>query len=253
MTDTVATYYVRDQRMSSKAGKKPDVQRLANELTADPAYVTGARPFPRALTDAEAIAIAEALQAEVDRGAAARANQIGKQGLKLACGRGCNGCCEEPIMVYRPESIAVARWLQRPGNAPARESFLAAYAAWRERAGHAPARLSALSGNDDAEAYRAAHVDGWRRRALCAFNQDGDCSIYPVRPMTCRNAHALESSDRCNGASPLPAARVTFVPLDQFLARARLLLSAANNATGGPPARLEALCDAVHALLAESS
>ena len=191
----------------------------------------------------EAIAFARALQEEVDRGADARAAQIQRQGLTLACGRGCCDCCEEPVMVYRPESLAVAAWLELPEQAAVRDAFVAAYPAWKERAGDTPARLSALTGQ---KGYLAAHIEGWRKRVLCAFNQNGDCTIYPVRPITCRNAHALDTSDRCNGSSPLPAARVTFVPLDSFITRTRPALAEAHDAAGGPEGRLEALCDVVH-------
>jgi Fe-S-cluster containining protein len=229
-----------------------DPRRLADlvaDLAKDPAYATGRRSYPRTVTADDAIEIAEGLEGEVERGVEARARQIARQGMTLACRRGCNGCCEEPIMVFRPEALAVARWLADPERAAIRERFLAAYPRWKETIGDAPARLAALSSGDDADAYRRAHIDGWRKRAMCPFNQEGDCTIYPVRPMTCRNAHAVDTSDRCSGASPEPAARVTFVPLDQFLERSRRLLAAVHNAIGGPKATLEPLPDAVKALL----
>ena len=34
-----------------------------------------------------------------------------------------------------------------------------------------------------------------QRRAMCAFNHEGACSIYPVRPAVCRKAHALDTSE----------------------------------------------------------
>jgi Fe-S-cluster containining protein len=219
--------------------------KLVNDLSSDPEYASGRRKFPQRVSLDDAGAIAGALQAEVDKGVEARAAVIASQGLVLACKRGCNGCCEEPIMIFRPEAARVARWLAEPENAAVREAFLAAYPAWKERVGDTPARLSALFTRDPG-AYIDAHIEGWTKGVLCAFNRDGDCTIYPVRPITCRGGHALDTSEYCNGASTRPAARAKFVPLDQFIARTRQLLSAAHNAARGPKGRVEALCNIVH-------
>ncbi len=223
--------------------------RLVQELAADPAYASGRRSFPRTVTAEDAVAIAGALTREIDRGCEARARVAERDGVKLACGRGCNGCCQEPILVYRPESVRVAAWLALPENSAARESFLAAYPIWKGQAGDGPEKLAALTVNGDVATFKAAHVAEWRKQVLCAFNRGGDCSIYPVRPGVCRNAHAVGSSERCSGASNAPATRLEFVPLDTFLERARMLLRAAHHAMGGPRGQPQPLCDEVHRLL----
>src|SRR5512140_301468 len=124
------------------------VEQLMNELASDPAYATGERKFPRRVSLDEAAEIAASLQDEVDKGVEARAAGIAAKGLELACKRGCNGCCEEPIMIFRPEAARVARWLDLPENAEARAAFRAAYPAWRDRVGDTPAKLSAKFAND---------------------------------------------------------------------------------------------------------
>jgi Fe-S-cluster containining protein len=228
-----------------------DVERLrtlVDELASDPGYASGARKFPRRVSLDDAATIAGGLQDEVDAGVAAREAQIAAQGLVLACKRGCTGCCEEPIMIFRPEAARVARWLEQPENAAARDAFRAAYKDWKKRAGDTPARLSALFVGDP-ERYIKAHVEGWRQGVLCAFNQGGDCTIYPVRPIVCRGGHALNTSEYCTGAADRPAARATFVPLDQFIARTRKLLAATHNAARGPRGRVEALPDVVYEML----
>ena len=151
-------------------------------------------------------------------------------------------------MVYRPEAARVARWLDRPENAEARAAFRAAYPAWRDRQGDTPARLSATFVNHP-DRYVDAHKAAWGRRILCAFNVDGACSIYPVRPTVCRLAHALDTAEHCHAGAAQPAHRATFVPLDQFVARTRTLLAAAHHAARGPKARVEALCAVVYELL----
>jgi Fe-S-cluster containining protein len=225
------------------------LSRLIDELVSDPGYASGRRSFPRTVAPEDAITIAAALTNEIDKGCAARAQVAERDGVTIACGRGCNGCCQEPIIVYRPDSLRVAAWLSRPENSAAREAFLAAYPIWKGQVGDGPAQLAALTVKGDAAAFKAAHVVEWRKQVLCAFNRGGDCSIYPVRPGVCRNAHAVDTSERCSGASDKPATRLEFVPLDQFVERARHLLRAAHHALGGPRGQPEPLCDVVHQML----
>jgi Fe-S-cluster containining protein len=226
--------------------------KLVGDLSSDPGYATGARKFPRPVSLDDAVTIANGLQSEVDGGVEARAAAVTANGDVIACTRGCNGCCEEPIMVFRPEAVQVARWLDRPENAEVRDAFLAAYPAWKQRTGDTSARLSELF-DGDADRYLEVHVAGWAKGVMCAFNRNGDCSVYPVRPITCRNGHALTTSERCRAPTPAPAVRATFVPLDDFIERTRWLLAAAHNAIGGgPKGRVEALCDVVHELLMKS-
>ena len=118
-------------------------QALFDELLADPAYASGERRFPRRLSRDEAADLAEGLAAQVDRGCEARADVGRKQSLPIVCAVGCNGCCEELVLVYQPEAIAVTRWLMRPENQAVRDAFLAAYPAWKAATGGTPAQMAA--------------------------------------------------------------------------------------------------------------
>src|SRR5688572_22360259 len=226
--------------------------RLVEELTSDPGYASGRRSYPRTVSVQDAVTIAGVMTEEIDRGCEARAKVAERDGMKIACARGCNGCCQEPILVYRPESLRVAAWLARPENRGIREAFLAAYPAWRERVGDGPTRLASIPVNEGM-AYKEAHVAEWRRQALCPFNQGGDCSIYPVRPGVCRNAHAVDTHEYCAGSSSRPATRLEFVPLDRFIERSAALLRATHHALGGPRMRPQPLADEVHRMLGEVS
>jgi Fe-S-cluster containining protein len=228
------------------------VERLIEELAADLEGYARNRRFPRKVPLQEAEQIAAFLQEQVDMGVDARARAIARSDVALACTRGCNGCCEEPIMVFRPESARVAHWLARPENAGAKEAFLAAYPAWSARIGTHVEELSALFETDPSN-YVGHHVDVWRKGVVCVFNRDGDCTVYPVRPIVCRTAHALETNEHCKGSSETPATHATFVPLDEFVARARALLRATHNATHGTRGRPTALPHAVYAMLTNSA
>lgn len=227
-------------------------RELAAALVADRAYATGERAFPRPLTPEDAVDITADLHEVLDGAAEARATAARQLGRPLACGLGCTGCCEELVMVFRPEALRVARWLARPENAAAREAFLNAHAVWKQRVGDAPARLAALFAGGDEAAHLAMHIAQWRRRILCAFNRDGACTIYPVRPLLCRNAHAVGTSAHCYGDDPsdLVPVWLSSGELDEWMENARATLRAMHHALGGPRLAPAALCDAVAELLA---
>jgi hypothetical protein len=153
-------------------------------------------------------------------------------------------------MVYLPEALAAARFLARPENAAARAAFLDGHVRWRAAIGDAPERLSDLFQRGDKAGFDALLMETWRRRVLCAFNHEGRCVIYPVRPIGCRNAHALGTSDRCRPDHPAGTAEaLSFVPLDDFMVRATRLLRATHNAASPERHRSETVCAAVHRLL----
>ncbi|MSP60939.1 MAG: hypothetical protein EXR72_11460 [Myxococcales bacterium] len=223
---------------------------LAAELAGKASYATGARPFPRPVGDEECSALAAALAAQVDLGTAARARVASESGFTIACREGCNACCEVMVMVYRPEALAIARFLDRPENAAARAAFLAAYRPWRVAVGDAPERLTDRFVAGDPVGYDALHLLQFRRRVLCAFNHEGRCTIYPVRPLGCRNALALDTHELCAADHPsgrAPAA-LAFVPLDRFMQSATKVLRAAHNANRPSEERhrQESVCVAVH-------
>ena len=220
------------------------------QLISDPAYATGRRSFPRTVTVTDAADIADGLHHEVEAGTAARAKAMALQDIRLACHRGCAGCCEELVLVYRPESLTVARYLGSPAGAAARAAFVAGYPRWRDAVGDAPRRLADLLAAADRR-YEEEHRVQWRRRVPCAFLACAQCTVYPVRPINCRTANAIDVSERCFGDFPggQPASRVVYPMLDRYIARTTPLLRAAHNAVGGPRGRAEALCTAVALLL----
>jgi hypothetical protein len=227
------------------------LRQLFDELLADKGYVSGRRSFPRTVTEDDAVAITAELHAEMDEAAAHRAAAARRMGKPLACGPGCTGCCEELVMVWKPEAVRIARWLQRPENAAVKQAFLAAYPAWKQRVGDAPARLAELFRSGDDAGHLAAYIAQWRKRILCAFNQDGMCTIYAVRPLVCRNAHAVGTSARCYGDSEddQPPVRVVGDELDNWVDQSRGRIRALNHAIGASRHAPAALCDAVYELL----
>jgi Fe-S-cluster containining protein len=224
-----------------------DPSKLLEELTSNPGYVDGRRSFPRTVTPYDAMVLTGILHATVDRGCEARAETARSRSLKIACEAGCNFCCVQAVMVFLPEAIRIAEWLKLEENRAVREAFLAAYPAWRERVGDGFDDIAAARG----DAQFAAHVAHWRKNVMCAFNRDGLCTIYAVRPLVCRNGHAVGTNARCkveNFDGELPEA-VRFAPLERYVEEAQRADRAMHHALGGPKNRKQALCIAVHELL----
>ena len=225
---------------------------LVGELMSDPGFTTGERAFPRALPVADGIALVAVMHAETDRWTAVRARVAEESGMGLACGRGCAGCCETVVVTSLPEALAVAAWLSLPEQEAARKRFLATFPPWFAAVGDAAEVLARLTDHSaDRERYEAAHIDQWRRRIPCAFNQEGDCTIYPVRPVVCREAHAVRTNEHCFGerGDTIPPGRLKFGPLDDVLRRCHVLLQATHNALTDEKNRYASLCVAVYRLL----
>ncbi len=224
------------------------VDKLINELGKDLEGYATKRKFSRKVPLREAAELAKFVHDQVDLAVDERAAAIARAGKTVACVRGCNGCCEEPIMVFRPEAARVAQWLKLPENAGARALFVDAFPAWKAAIGDTVATLSEQYQIDPTR-FVEHHVNAWRKGVLCAFNRNGECTVYPVRPTVCRTGHALETNANCSGAAEGHADRATFVPLDTFVERTRILMIATQNAMLGTRGRPEALPHAVHALL----
>jgi hypothetical protein len=154
-------------------------------------------------------------------------------------------------MVWLPEAEVVAAYLSRPENAGARAAFLEAFPAWRAGTGDADRKAADLTFAGKVTEHVEVLYAHWRNRVMCAFNQDGLCSVYEARPLACRTAHALDTADYCRGDDEARQ-RVTglrFPPLDDYLDPASGLTQAMHNALGAPTDRTVALCQAVHDLL----
>src|SRR5688500_10515128 len=200
---------------------------LMKDLLSNPGYAGGRRSFPRTLEARDAIAITAAVHGELEHWGRERQGVARSRKLTIACEPGCCHCCEQPVTVYLPEALRIVEWLRRPEHRTAREAFLAAYPAWRERAGEGHDALTRAIAAGDVRAEEEAHLAQWQRRAMCAFNAGGLCTIYEVRPAACRACHALETPERCRAdrwsgrREDLPSA-LSFVPLDDAVGRGKL-------------------------------
>jgi uncharacterized protein YchJ len=166
------------------------------------------KPVVQAKDAAGLVAI---MHEQLDQAIEHRNQDAAAEGVVIACKRGCNACCNLPVVVGDPEAIAVASWLEQPEHTEIRERFLAAYPAWRAALGGIIEAVIDAATNEDRERACAEH---FFRHAMCPFNRDGDCSIYPVRPALCRTAHALDSNQKCQDESASGVDTISHVETD---------------------------------------
>jgi Fe-S-cluster containining protein len=190
---------------------------------------------------ADAAGLIGVMHAQLDDAISRRDAQIK---ARIACARGCNGCCRSAVLLTEGEAVAVAEWLRQPEHADARARFDAAYPAWRDALGD----LVGQAGDQrDTEQTRAWCLLVQQRQALCAFNNDGACSIYPVRPALCRKAHALDTNEHC-GSDGTQVAYYQH-PETEDLYESQKPVRFALHMSLRPSGGLDLLCSAVHRLL----
>lgn len=93
----------------------------------------------------------------------------------LACRAGCTWCCHYSVDVRAVEVFGIVDFVEQTFTP---EEKARVYAEIR-------ANSAALSGLDEFERMR--------RNVKCPFLREGRCSIYAVRPQTCRNYHATSA------------------------------------------------------------
>lgn len=230
----------------------PDPERLSGlvaELSAKASYAFGERRLPQPITPQEAVAVAEALSEQVDEGVTLRAELARRQSLRIHCHAGCTACCNVVVIVRRPEIERVVAFLESPHGAEARERFVAAYGRWRAGLADVLPALERESVSQKAQAlFFELLIAATQRRVLCAFNHEGRCAVYPVRPLGCRDAHALDTDAYCASDHPArqKADALEFVPLDRLMVdSARLLRAVHNNMQDTVRHQGEALCQGV--------
>jgi len=195
------------------------------------------------LQRADAAGLVELMHAELDDAIARRDAQIG---ARMACHKGCTACCRVAVVVTEGEAVAVAEWLRV--HADARARFATAYGTWRATLGEL---VEQAGKQHDTAAAHAWNREVQQRRAMCAFNHEGACTIYPVRPAVCRKAHALDTNAHCDSTSEQLEyfAHPETEELDEAQGPMRVALHGALQR----PAHFDLLCASVHRLLATAA
>jgi Fe-S-cluster containining protein len=110
----------------------------------------------------------------------------------LACKAGCDHCCYQVVGVTPAEALTIYRHLLETRTAEELSRLTAHVTALRER----------TRGLSSTERFSPEYP--------CAFLEAGRCSIYEVRPLSCRGMNSLDAKE-CETRLREPAARAEFV------------------------------------------
>ncbi|WP_159876968.1 MULTISPECIES: YkgJ family cysteine cluster protein [Aquitalea] len=108
--------------------------------------------------------------------------QAEQRGQAPACQAACNSCCYLRVEASQAEVLLIARHL-RQGTLPQLQEIRQRLL---QRQQHMQAATAPLA------------------RLACAFLQDGLCSIYPLRPASCRKAHSFSAAACHTQAAEIP-------------------------------------------------
>jgi Fe-S-cluster containining protein len=110
----------------------------------------------------------------------------------VACKAGCDHCCHQMVGVTPPEALAIFDHLRTTLSREELSTFASHVAAAREKT----RGLSSL--------------ERFSREHPCVFLESGRCSIYEVRPLSCRGVNSLDA-DECAKRLRDPGARAEFL------------------------------------------
>ena len=136
-----------------------------------------------------------------------------REGRAISCRAGCPACCHHLVGVSLPEAFLVADRVSELAPGPQADAIASFDRALRalESAELLPA-LRGLATTRPAE--RQALARGYADAAIgCPLLLDGSCSIYPGRPLICRDLNVTSPRECCSGVSPEAYRRVPTSPL----------------------------------------
>jgi len=146
---------------------------------------------------------------------------VHKQGQSISCKQGCAACCRQLVPIGQTEARRLRDLVDETPD-PKRALIRARFAQAREhlRASGLLDRLLARQHWTPEEAH-AIGIEFFRLAIPCPFLQDETCSIYPDRPIRCREYLVTSPAEHC--AQPTgTSVRTVRIPLKMATAVALL-------------------------------
>ncbi|MEO6853315.1 MAG: YkgJ family cysteine cluster protein [Rhodoferax sp.] len=106
-----------------------------------------------------------------------------QQGVQLDCAAGCSHCCQAKVEAMAPEILLIAGAIA---------------------AGSAQQQAQTIARLQAHQAVQAEGAAPWSRQPACPFLVDQLCSIYALRPASCRKAHSQDVRACRSDAAQIP-------------------------------------------------
>lgn len=143
------------------------------------------------------------LQAFDDAVIGVAADKVERAGLKVSCRAGCGACCRQLAPVSEAEAVHLAEVVDSwpaERQAELRERFRATLEALGThgllKRLRRPASLKSLA------ARRKIGEEYFRLALPCPFLEEERCSIYPQRPLACREYLVTSPAENCRNPGP---------------------------------------------------
>lgn len=129
--------------------------------------------------------------------------QARESGLQISCRPGCGACCAQLVPLSEAEALRLARLVQQM-PAPRRDQILGRFRLLRQRLEDAGLweRLRDTEALPDLEVRRRIGIEYFSLGVPCPFLENQSCSIYPDRPMRCREYFVTSPAVHCADPSP---------------------------------------------------
>lgn len=108
------------------------------------------------------------------------------------CKKGCSYCCHQNIVVHYSEGIAIEKYIDEKMPSTTKGRVKNNMISWFEFFNQATPNRNLLE--EDVRQVEMAIVEN---KVPCPFLVDNECSIYEVRPLTCRAHFVVDSVEDC--------------------------------------------------------
>lgn len=131
------------------------------------------------------------------------AQESQRQGKMISCCAGCGACCRQLVPISEPEAFHLARVVEQmpePRQSLVRQRFAEALQVFRQSGllDRIQRILETAEGSTRAELGLAY----FRHAVACPFLEEESCSIYPDRPLGCREFLVSSPAENCLNPSP---------------------------------------------------
>lgn len=157
----------------------------------------------------------------VDAFAVITAETVEKTGGKISCQHGCAACCRQLVPITEIEARRIGEMVSAMPE-PRRSEIRVRFEAARSKLQDAGLLERLLAPETVSQAEFVPFALGYFRHAIpCPFLEEESCSIYPERPIACREYLVTTPAENCSNLNPKTVKAVN-LGLDVRKAMARL-------------------------------